>query len=297
MEAAILAFEAALALDPLSEVIASNVARLKNATGARDEAYAIAERSLRLNPDSATAYRILALLEWYRGHYAKSYLNLVHALELHPQNQFSRGIAKFMTLALGIDIPYYDRSGSPVEQAWLKLADGEVQEVGDLLPAIEFPPDQLELSYLAGDMDRAREAVALVLPEGLAENIMPNSVQMNLWVAAAGAYVQTGHRDTDTVLERLETHFATYPIEQTGMSMHFFDRAAVHALRSEDAKAMADLQAFLDAGHVSPWLKIYPAFDRLRTRPEFQALIDKNNTNAARHRAEIAELMAQKADE
>ena len=294
LEAAILAFEMALALDPLSDVIALNLALLKNATGAREEAYALAERSLRLNPNSAIAYGTQAFLELHSGHYAKSYLNLVHSLELNPRDRSNRIPAGTIMLALGIDIPHYDRSGSPVEQAWLKLAYGEAQEVGDLLPAIDSPRDQLPIAYLAGDMDRAREAAGLFLPERLAENGMPATFQIYAWVAAAGAYVQTGYQDAEAVLERLETYFATYPIEETGMSIHFFDRAGVHALRSEDAKALADLQAYLDAGHVSPWLKIYPAFDRLRTRPEFQALIDKNSANAARHRAEIAELMAQK---
>jgi len=292
LEAAIKGYETAIALDPLYILFSSNLAHLKTITGANDEAYALAERNLRLHPDSAIPIGTLAFLEWYNGHYAKAYLNIARSLQLNPQDQQILQLARIIELDLRLENEKQDGVHSPAELAKWKLAYDETQGIDDLLPKIDAPMYKLEISYLAGDMDLALEAATLFLPKEPAENIMPRPKTFPAWAAAADIYIQTDHPDSERVLQRLEAYFTNYPIEQTGMSMHFFDRAAVHALRSEDAKAIADLQAYLDAGHVSPWLKIYPAFDRLRTRPEFQALINKNSANAARHRAEIKLLLA-----
>ena len=76
------------------------------------------------------------------------------------------------------------------------------------------------------------------------------------------------------------------------MTSEYFDKAVMHVLRGEDETALDSLDAFVAAGHVSPWLEIYPAFDSLRELPRYQAVVAANDQNAARHRADIEALQS-----
>ena len=113
-----------------------------------------------------------------------------------------------------------------------------------------------------------------------------------MWAAAADAFRRTQHPDSAAVLGVLERHFQNYPIQRTQLAEQYFDKAVMHVLRGEDETALDSLDAFVAAGHVSPWLEIYPAFDSLRELPRYQAIMSANDQNAARHRANIEALQS-----
>ena len=294
------AFERLVELDPLSPIFRMVTGVAYRTLGQVENAERQASMLAVSNNGSLNATWLNGWLAADDGALAEAYLIFREGFERDPAHAYISSAYFRIALSLGLDPDlgnltklqqsYLELARSDFEAALATFSDGTDISFSSMAD----PISRILLPYLGKDFS----LTTTIFEDwtGPGDNWFSVSPgwggRTGMWAAAADAYRRTQHPDAEAVLGVLERHFQNYPIQRTQLAEQYFDKAVMHVLRGEDELSLDSLDAFVAAGHVSPWLEIYPAFDSLRELPRYQAVVAANDQNAARHRADIEALQS-----
>ena len=292
------AYSRALELDPLSIILQYNNVWANFGIGN----WAAAEQHLtvleQMYPGHPVTYWGRGMFEFYQANYAAAADHVARGLELNPTNRWMQLLSS--DISRRMDLPSEVQHTNAFDRSLALLRENNLVDAARIIDGPEFaayladapPGDGAEPFYLARRFDETEIILSAWLTWDDDADVLIPWGRLFTYGIAADIYTRSGDPKAEIILDSINRHFQIYPIEDTQMTSEYFDKAVMHVLRGEDETALDSLDAFVAAGHVSPWLEIYPAFDSLRELPRYQAVVAANDQNAARHRADIEALQS-----
>ena len=294
------AIEHALDIDPLNFIIHIRHALILDSLGRNADAVEAAARAVTLAPKHPNPRWTLALIATSRGDLAQAIAHYRAALALDPQRSDLR--TQLATLLLDAGQPEvarheladaaklaqssHDYLTARAYQALVGEDRHALAEIAESLASVDsrnhfYMTDAADFMALAGQYPQALD----LFQRALAAD--PDSRLQDLWMirwglespasSLAAIYAINGRdRDSDQVLRRIERFLDG--AEQHGVRYWGvpYQRAANAALRGDSTQALAHLEEAVAAGwRRTWWARTDPALASLRTRPEFQLLLDR----------------------
>ncbi|MGB7738937.1 MAG: tetratricopeptide repeat protein [Steroidobacteraceae bacterium] len=312
---ALAAAEKAVELDPLSAIVNADLGRALVSVGRFDEAADRFRKANEIDPEMPMPYRQAGVLDAYaRNRFADAVPLLQRAAALDPENPLLEYFLARLYFDLGDDVAAIRvieaaRKRWPGHAAVLMVSAEMHMNTGEWGAALKDTQRLLALDSWTGDPDAvlrwlrdadlkqgnhqaARLRYAKAYPVLLASTspmIDGSNWQAAIDVApvlrAAGEDAAAG-----ALLDRAEQVVRTVP--RLGVRGYGIADAQIHALRGDNAKALAALREAARAGWRGPYWRYYRDFDpclaSIRNTPEFKAVFADIERDMARQRAELA---------
>ena len=314
-EEALKQYEVALHLDPLSRIVRVNLGQTLAQSGQYDKARHHFETALSFDPEFATTYRSLGMLELFAfGRVDQGIKHLRRAQALNPgrpdyplqlalhwdwlgdTEQADRSMARAKTLSP-------DDPRVLVAELELALGRGEGQTLVETARAAiakgtnSGSPLQVLVSadLAAGHPDRALRRYGEEYPQFIDKpdpkfdlHTVDNAIQV-AWLMLEAGQVENGLR----LLDQAEAFHHTIP--RMGWGGSWVQPATIHMLRGDHDKALASLRETVDLGWRGYWRQVLlhaPIFEPIRDEPEFQALITEIKADMAKQLTNVGEMEA-----
>jgi tetratricopeptide (TPR) repeat protein len=273
---ALLAFRHALEIDPTMPYAYYSIAELfKYGFGRLDKASPLFEKAVALDPGDVIGLTQLAQLHWELGNDDESGQWLSRAFALDGGTAYTNVIAA---------VRYRD-SGN------VKAFRGHAQAAAEQDPRSTTLLRDFDL--LNNDLATARARYAKASPALLSKQL-PKFDDRNAFVAVELALVlqRTGEAQrVDELLDQVDRYIQTATIPRMGKAGYGLIDVQMYAIRGEKAKALAALREAEAAGYRAAWRyhrDFNPAFDSIRSEPEFKAVFADIERDMARQRAALA---------
>lgn len=282
---AVAAIQRALELDPLSAIMRVTAGEVFQLAGRWQEAEEHLQKALELNPNLARAYIALATIHQLSGNWQKAEHELQRAMALAPEDSRPRWAYAFHLASLG----RLSESLIEIDRA-LELSPSSLEirgEKGILLycarqydQAIEQLQKTLQMNPHLGMahlfiglscIEKAMYAEALAAFQRALDLSKSPNPKLTMWVEAGRgiAYGRMGQREmAQKFLERL----VALPKQED----RSFIIALVYGALGEDNKAWEWLErAYQEKNPGLLLIKVWPAFDSLRSDPRYSELLRK----------------------
>ena len=305
--------EQAITLDPLSTAMRHSLGNVLEAQGRFQEAADTYRKASTIDPLQPGSYLMLANLTGYAlGRQADAVRYVRKALELDQGVPASVSLLAMLHGDLGQRAEALRLATEAVRRwpdfMWAQsMAAGLHASGGDWKSTAQSahkalaidPRDGTALYALAvvdqvnGDIAAARARYASAYPELLGTE--PPQVGINSYFNAVGLASILLRAGEDArarqLLDGSERIIRQLP--RLSMSGYGILDAQIHALRGDDAKALAALREAANAGWRGPFWRFYrdfdPAFARIRNQPEFKAVFADIERDMTAQRAELGE--------
>ena len=303
--------ERAVALDPLSAIINVNLADTLSADGRYTEAIARYRRAIEIDPALPAAYRNLGFVEAYAlGRIDQAVPLFERSVANDPESPEWAVWLAALYLDLGDDTQARRWSKRSLELAPEHVSVQLVAAFMELLTghrdaALEHTRRTLEIDptfagalmllrnedLRRGDPAAARARYAETYPDLLGEKTpVIDGANADAALDLAMVLTLTGEHDrARELLDGVETFIA--PLPRMNVDGYGVADVQMHAIRGDDAKALAALREAIDAGWRSDW-RYYrdhePAFERIRGTDEFRRIFRKVEVDLAEQRARLA---------
>lgn len=276
------ALEKAQILDPLDMTIVNNLAHLYVRLGQNHAVKQLYADYKSVNPDFKIEETAFAgYMDFFQGNYA--------AAHLHWSKRggpiFSKNI---LDLYQNIQLQNFNGGMwiSADTKAKLLVAKGDFGGAKVLLPKINDTDLRIEVSYLAGDFEQARNFASDRLEAYLGVWAKPGIDSVDNWTLIYSVMRKSDQTGIDILKGKLDTFFEQLSQTHFSYSVGIMAAATFYALNDNENDAYLWLNRFVDLGH-STYLLIDPAFDKLRNSENFINIQKRNAQNASRHRVAI----------
>jgi TolB-like protein/Tfp pilus assembly protein PilF len=312
---ALAAAEKAVELDPLSAIVNADLGRALMSVGRFDEAANRFRKANEIDPEMPMPYRQAGVLDAYaRNRFADAVPLLQRAAALDPENPLLEFFRARLYFDLGDDVAATRvveaaRKRWPGHAAVLMVSAEMHMNTGEWGAALKDTQRLLALDSWTGDPDAvlrwlrdadlkqgnhqaARLRYAKAYPVLLAST--SPTIDGSNWQAAIDVVPVLRAAGEDAaagaLLDRAEQVVRTIP--RLGMRGYGIADVQIHALRGDNAKALAALREANKAGWRGPYWRYYRDFDpclaSIRNAPEFKAVFADIERDMARQRAELA---------
>jgi len=312
---ALAAAEKAVELDPLSAIVNADLGRALMSVGRFDEAADRFRKANEIDPEMPMPYRQAGVLDAYaRNRFADAVPLLQRAAALDPENPLLEFFRARLYFDLGDDVAATRvveaaRKRWPGHAAVLMVSAEMHMNTGEWGAALKDTQRLLALDSWTGDPDAvlrwlrdadlkqgnhqaARLRYAKAYPVLLAST--SPTIDGSNWQAAIDVVPVLRAAGEDAaagaLLDRAEQVVRTIP--RLGMRGYGIADVQIHALRGDNAKALAALREANKAGWRGPYWRYYRDFDpclaSIRNAPEFKAVFADIERDMARQRAELA---------
>jgi TolB-like protein/Tfp pilus assembly protein PilF len=307
-ERALILFERALAVDPLRIIARQWRIDTLHALGRLDEAKTYALESIRIFPQKAYLYTLLAKMEESRGRLDRAWLWLEQA---DPNDRGWMDQEDRFYLAKALDYEAGMRNAAvqgsvnpysqPVYEAFLQIRDGEVVTAIATLEAAavklglkNFNLALGRLKAIMGDCAGALEIHGRVYGDDLYDDPEGTLDRLGVWTASHVAFCLSVIGRTDqakAVAEAIvaKTDWVDEAPRFSGKAPYFqLSRIAALCVLEEEARALQRLEAYIAGGQRSlwkySWLEIDQdsRFQTLHNNPRFIKLIKEVRADNAR---------------
>jgi tetratricopeptide (TPR) repeat protein len=303
--------EQAIALDPLSTAMRNSLGNVLEAQGRFQEAADAYRKASTIDATQPGPYLMLANLTAYAlGRPVDAVRYTRKAMELDPGVPAAVSLLAMLQAELG-QRPEALRLTADVGRRWPdfmwghSMAAGLHASGGDWKAAVQSarkalaidPRDGTALYTLAvadqvnGDIGATRARYAAAYPDLLGTEAPKVDVH-NYFnaVGLASALLKAGEdARAHQLLDDSERIIRQLP--RLSMSGYGVVDARIHALRGDDARALASLREAANTGWRGPFWRFYrdhdPAFARIRNQPEFNAVFADIERDMERQRAEL----------
>ena len=291
----------ALALDPLSPIVNTNMAAEMWIRSRTNEALQAANRIIQISPDGPLGYRRTGRIKWTSGGLAEAVNWYRQSIEKAPEDKNSRRELGSLLVDLGM----YDEAESLLDdQRYIAyLAQGRVEEaLAVVRTSLEERPENLSTIFAAahtetraGNYDRARMLLE-PLAEGAStgEGLLFRRSGIHFWdpqIAAMDlvvALLETGDREAGlALLAEIRTYFAFLKSEGLEHSVLRFQEARILALEGREEEALAALRQIIAAGWRFWYLDGDPALGNLQDSREFRSIINDRDMLVEQERAKL----------
>ncbi len=282
----------ALALDPLSPVILSNVSYAQLQIGDREAAKKTMRDNVRWNPDSPFGLNSLAEISYEDGDIASAHSLYMDALAINPENTVSQYALANVYFTVGMAGAVSTVSKQSDNIAIALFLGGQKQESQKL---VADNPDNVGMSYVlfaSGDVKGAYPGYRKFVTDN-------NVVQGNLIPAFAVyhgfiAYIfkENGDSDAGILAQKLANYFGSKTAADYNLSNDLRAGIIFQLIKDDEAAAYEWIDRYLDLGFAGELFFTTPPFDKLRGAPQFAKRETRMKQNAARRRAEIEKQLA-----
>jgi TolB-like protein/predicted Zn-dependent protease len=303
--------ERAASLDPLSAIVQLNLAQALESQGRFPEAASQYRRTIEIDPSMPAPYLNLGSLKAYAlNRFADAVPLMQKAVELDPGSPWMSASFADLYLDFGDESKFF----TMIEQAARRWPDdwpiqarqavvdlfrrghaGTVRHAGRSLALLPRNPVALvllrDVDLQSGRYDDALARYRKAYPE-LFEQGAPRLHRLNYGVAIDLALVLLKRGDTargkvllDSAGEAIEK------LPRLGIEGYGLRDVQIHALRGDQAKALAALREAQKAGWRASWgyaQNFDPALASIRNEPGFKAVFADIERDMARQRAELA---------
>jgi TolB-like protein/Tfp pilus assembly protein PilF len=292
-ERALILFERALAVDPLRIIARYWRIDTLHALGRLDEAKTYALESIRIFPQKAFLYTLLAKMEESRGRLDRAWLWLEQADPtdrgwMDQEDRFY--LAKVLDYEAGMRNaavqgpanPY----SQPVYEAFFQIRDGEVATAIATLEAAavklglkNFNHALVRLKAIMGDCAGALEIHGRVYGDDLYDDPESTLDRLDVWTASHVAFCLSAIGRTDQAKAVAEAIVARTdwvdeaPLFSRKAPDFQLSRIAALCVLGEEARALQRLEAYIAGGQRSLWKYSWLEIDH---DPRFQALHDNS---------------------
>lgn len=291
----------ALALDPLSPIVNTNMAAEMWIRSRTNEALQAANRIIQISPDGPLGYRRTGRIKWTSGELAEAVNWYRQSIEKAPEDKNSRRELGSLLVDLGM---YNEAESLLDDQRYIAyLAQGRVEEaLAVVRTSLEERPENLSTIFAAahtetraGNYDRARMLLE-PLAEGAStgEGLLFRRSGIHFWdpqIAAMDlvvALLETGDREAGlALLAEIRTYFAFLKSEGLEHSVLRFQEARILALEGREEEALAALRQIIAAGWRFWYLDGDPALGNLQDSREFRSIINDRDMLVEQERAKL----------
>jgi TolB-like protein/Flp pilus assembly protein TadD len=294
-------FQRALELDPLSGIVLSNLSGAYEMLGQFDEAHAVTEKALAMDPDFLYIYQQLAYLaRSVDAQYAEAVEWLLHPINREANDPAVYGDFASIFGELGDDV----RAGCWAEKAVILGPDSSYANLammrtlihsGDLPSAETHARVAIKNSWVVSLKSQSIALVATLRQRegepGAALDLYRENFP-NLFTLPQAGLNRTNHKAAIDLaqlllnmgreakalklLDEIELYIRDVPL--LGDGGYGVDRAKIHVLRGDTESALAELEQIVQSGWRYHWrfyLEFDPVLEPLRDEPRFQALVDQ----------------------
>ena len=304
----------ALELDPLSANAHLAVGYSLQALGRFDEALAHFRKAIEIDPSVPGSYeRVADIYRFVRGRIDEAVMWQLRAIEHDPGDLVAPMQLGFMYLDLGdADAAQHwlDRAaalappGHPArellyEPLYLKRGNLEQSvEVGrkmlDLNPAQPYTlANRRNYELREGRVSEARKIYERGYPELFAEQPVVHQDNYHVAIDLALVLIQDNNQaQANFLLESCLDVIRTLP--RLGTEGYGIADVLIYALQERQDEAIRALRESVAAGWRTYWwfyLELDPALNKIRGRPDFQALLEEIRTDMATQLAKVRELL------
>lgn len=291
----------ALALDPLSPIVNTNMAAEMWIRSRTNEALQAANRIIQISPDGPLGYRRTGRIKWTSGGLAEAVNWYRQSIEKAPEDKNSRRELGSLLVDLGM----YDEAESLLDdQRYIAyLAQGRVEEaLAVVRTSLEERPENLSTIFAAahtearaGNYDRARMLLEpLAAGASTGEGPLFRRSGIHFWdpqIAAMDlvvALLETGDREAGlALLAEIRTYFAFLKSEGLEHSVLRFQEARILALEGREEEALAALRQIIAAGWRFWYLDGDPALGNLQDSREFRSIVNDRDMLVEQERAKL----------
>jgi len=302
----------AMAIDPLNELLAINVAGNLNSQGDYQGAKELLQRLVSLRPDSVTLLRIMAGYALKSGDLVEGWRYANQSYDLEPESPVVIEALAEAWSSIGVNDKaerlLIDGLGKASENFGLRssyffllLKQGRLEKAERLLAeqfgdSLEGLPEQLQQNYyfqkgmislVAGDKDEARSFFENALGD---DSDQAWSGQQVLYATVLSAlYRDAGNAElAEKRLASAERSVRRARINGVDDADIYYTESTIRALRGESEAALESLQKAYDRGFRGAWLlDIDLRLDSLHAEPQFVAIKQQIEKDIVQARTEV----------
>jgi len=291
-EKALVSFQKALELDPLSAVLLGNFGYFQEALENFAAARAIHEKNIRYNPTSPQGYLALGRIKYDNVDYVGAHTLFKDAQALNPEGSTTRSVLRNMYVEVGLfdqAVPY---AQTPDEQGSLLIMRGDLEAARKLVA--ENPDKTSFIALLLGDTAAAYPEIR---EQATQINLLAFPVTQDLaddFALIAMVFQEQSDPDGQILLDKLGVYFVGKTPADFTNGQVLFGAGLLYVANGSTEQALPWFERMADVGYaragvenVSP-----PWMDKLRQYPRWLEVEKRLNANAAKHRALIEAQLA-----
>jgi len=308
--------QTAMAIDPLNELLAINVAGNLSSRGDYEGGLELLQSLITLKPDSVTLLRIISGHAMQSGDLVAAWRYARQSYALEPESPViietlanaweSVGVTdKAERLLLdGLEIAS-DNSSLRANYFFLLLRQGRIEKAERLLveqygESVEGLPEQLQqyyyfqkgmISLVVGDKDSARN----LIEQGIRDDSDQTWDGQQLFFMTLSSALQSDAGNTELAEQRLvnaERAVRRARINGVDDADIYYTESSIHALRGKSGAALDSLQNAYDKGFRKIWmLDMDLRLESLHQEPQFVAIRQMIERDIAQARSEVESLI------
>ncbi len=292
LDKALIVFQKARALDPLSPVILANIADVHLALGNRGAAKQIYRDLARWNPDSPFGQGGLGSMLFEDGDLAGAHSLYKDAQALNPDAAQVQSTLVEIYGYVGLLDKAEAVARSTDDRALNYFLRGDNSSA---LALFDADPDNAIKGFFLYFMGNYSAAYADIQARKAQINWAERQLDpsyLTTFASVAFIYQHAGDAEAEVLVEKFDAHLGTNGPVDNLLVEELQAGAIVQMVKNKPKKAYDWIDAFLDRGFADNTFLRNPAFDDLRDTPEFAAREKRMAENVARHRAAIEAQLA-----
>ncbi|MBU2876978.1 MULTISPECIES: tetratricopeptide repeat protein [Aliiglaciecola] len=268
LDEAIEQYKKARLLDPLSNNILSNLARIYLSVDDRVNSKIIGDDLVRLHPTQPFGYSVLADLAFKSGNYSQAHSMLQNAYTLNQQStSINRNLARLYNL-VGLYQHALWYNASPTSQVWHGIYTDNLGLAAEQLAKVTDMTDIAWFLYYLRDYEKTNQIVnAYIEAYKLLDRPIESAASADFIIALAQTRQALGENN-EQLLSMLKEYLTNKPTQQVSNLNEIKQRILFATLTGNHQQSYKWLERMRSLGYIMTFID--PIFDEIKSIAEFQ---------------------------